>query len=252
MDGNETHPPLYHLEKVRVLRGEKAVLDVDDLRILAGEPCAVVGPNGAGKTTLLRLLAFLVPLDEGVLRFRGQASHPNAPIPLSIRRNVTLVMQQPYLFSGSVWKNIVYGLKVRGVPGKDVPRRAEAALERMNLMDKKHQKARTLSGGEAKRLAIARAVVLEPEVLLLDEPTADVDEENRAQIEETILQLHRERKTTVVLSTHDDTQAKRVASRFITLSGGRLQRAGPMNPPPHRDAEIEGALATKARDPEAP
>jgi tungstate transport system ATP-binding protein len=195
----------------------------------------VVGPNGAGKTTLLRILAFLLRPDEGRIAFRGFELAALGP-PLDLRRSVTLVMQEPYFFSGTVLQNAEYGLRARGVEKGASRRRAQEALDRVGLIGLASQKARTLSGGEGKRLAVARAVAVEPEVLLLDEPTADVDEKNLARIEALILELHREKGTTVILSTHDRNQGSRLSTQVLPLSGGRIAEgvSPPAEPSPER------------------
>jgi tungstate transport system ATP-binding protein len=213
--------PLYQLEKVRVIRGGRPILEVESLELPEGDFTAVVGPNGAGKTTLLRLLAFLVRPDAGTLFFRGKATRGPAESP-AVRRGVTLVMQDPYLFSGSVLSNARYGLRVRGVRGEEASARAREALDRMGILHLADRKAATLSGGEGKRLAVARALATEPEVLLLDEPTADVDRENRARMEDVIRTLSRETDMAVILSTHDEDQAGRLASRVLSLDAGKI------------------------------
>jgi len=227
-------PSLYSLEGVRVNRGGRPVLDVPALDIASGELVAVVGPNGAGKTTLLRVLAFLLPPDEGRVHFRDRVFEAPSTPPLELRRPVAMVMQQPYLFSGSVLSNARYGLKARGVPRAESEARAREALEHVGLGKFADRLARTLSGGEAKRLAVARVLALNPDVLLLDEPTADVDEEQRLRIEEIVRHSHRERGTTVILSTHDKTQALRLEARILSLSGGKIVQAHPENVIPGR------------------
>jgi tungstate transport system ATP-binding protein len=221
--------PLYHLEGIRLVRGGRSILAVDALDVERGEVCAVVGHNGAGKTTLLRLLAFLLRPDEGWIAFRGRPFGPQKAPPPDLRREVTLVMQDPYLFSGTVLSNAAYGLRARGVPAREARDRAAISLDRVGLSSFADRKAGSLSGGESKRLAVARALAVDPAVLLLDEPTADVDEENGRRIESTLSQLNREGETTVVLSTHDKDQALRLSSRILSLSGGRVIDAHPLN-----------------------
>jgi tungstate transport system ATP-binding protein len=220
--------PLYRLTGIRVLHGGKPILNLEALDIPEGAFLVVVGPNGAGKTTLLHILAFLLSPEEGRIAFRSFDLAKDR-LPLLHRRSVTLVMQQPYFFSGSVLENARYGLRVRGEPKEASLGRAREALDRVGLADLASQKARTLSGGEGKRLAVARAIAVEPKVLLLDEPTADVDEKNVSRIEDLVLALHREKGTTVILSTHDRNQADRLSTQILSLSRGRIAE-GPSAP----------------------
>jgi tungstate transport system ATP-binding protein len=204
-----------------VIREGRAILDVPELDIPQGDFLSVVGPNGAGKSTLLRLLAFLIRPDQGRLTFRGTDCGGPA-WPVDLRRDVTLVMQRPYLFSGSVLSNAQYGLRVRGIRGEEARDLAENALDLVGLLPLRDRKAWTLSGGEGKRLAVARALAVQPQVLLLDEPTADVDQDNRTRIENLITDLHLNKNTTILLSTHDPSQANRLATNALSLTDGKI------------------------------
>ncbi|MGH2541248.1 MAG: ATP-binding cassette domain-containing protein, partial [Ardenticatenaceae bacterium] len=174
----------------------RIVLQVAHLTIGAGRTLAVIGPNGAGKSTLLRLLNFLEVPDEGRLCFEGQ---PVAAPPRAVRRAVTTVFQRPLLLNTSVWDNVAYGLWLRGRVER---RQVTEALERVGVDHLARARAATLSGGEAQRVALARALVLEPRVLLLDEPTANLDPANVAIIED-ILQALRGSPTTIVIVSHN-------------------------------------------------
>jgi len=219
-------PPHYRLRGVQrtyAAAGElRRVLDVDALDVPAGEILAVVGPSGAGKSTLLRLLNFLEPPSAGQLHYRG-ALVPAVPS-LSLARRVTTVFQRPVMLAGSVWDNVAYGLRLRGLPPEPA---VSAALARVGLAHLARQAARRLSGGEAQRVALARALVVQPEVLLLDEPTANLDPYHVGVIEDLVRAENAERGTTVVLVTHNVFQARRLAGRAALLLGGRLVEAGP-------------------------
>lgn len=214
---------LYLLENVYKAYDSRRVLNIGRLDIQQGEILVIVGPNGAGKTTLLRLLNFLERPDGGVIRFRGW---PVTEVPLALRRQVTTVFQRPILFSGSVMDNVLYGLRLRGLRSH----RAEAQqmLARLGLEKLARMPARKLSGGEAQRVALARALVLRPDVLLLDEPTANLDPYNVQLIEETIRQQNREEGTTVVLVTHNIFQARRLAHRAALLLDGQIVEIAPV------------------------
>lgn len=210
----------YHIRDLCKEYGDRSVLRVEELDIYRGEVFALVGPSGAGKSTLLRLLNFLEPPSQGSIHFEGHAFDPTQVISVDIRRKVTTVFQKPLLLNRSVWANVHYGLKLRGI--KDSSAQIRAALDKVGLLEFSDKRARTLSGGEAQRVALARAIVLQPEVLLLDEPTANLDPYNIGVIEATVAELNRRRGTTVVLVTHNIFQARRIAQRVALLLEGRV------------------------------
>ncbi len=212
---------VYRLQNVSKEYGDRHVLQVDNLKIERGEVLALVGPSGAGKSTLLRLLNFLEPPNSGRIRFLDVEFDASQPVPLRYRRRVTTVFQRPILLNRSVQANIGYGLRLRGLrdPGGKI---IAEALEQVSLQHLARQRARTLSGGEAQRVALARAIVLRPDVLLLDEPTANLDPYNVGLIEEIVTNLNREQGTTLVLVTHNVFQAKRLAHRVALMLEGRI------------------------------
>ena len=214
---NET---LYELNDVRKMYHGRSVLHIDHLTIQRGEILALVGPSGAGKSTLLRLLNFLETPSNGRIHFLDTPFSANQPMPLALRRKVTTVFQRPYLLNRSVAANIQYGLHLRGQ--RNGQTQVDAALQQVGLQTIARQRARTLSGGEAQRVALARAIVLHPDVLLLDEPTANLDPYNISLIEQIIRQLNEQAGTTIVLVTHNVFQAKRLAHRVALLLDGRI------------------------------
>ena len=211
-------PTVYRLESVRQSYGGRTVLDLDRLEVRAGEILGVVGPSGSGKSTLLRLLNFLERPSEGRLLFAGQAADGERT-PLALRRQVTSVFQHPVLQRASVRANVSYGLRLRGIR-EDA--QVSGLLERVGLAELSHSPARQLSGGEKQRVALARALVIRPRVLLLDEPTANLDPYNVGLIEGIVRAENRENGTTVVLVTHNVFQAHRLAHRTGLLLNGRL------------------------------
>ncbi len=216
---------IFRLQNVTKEYNGRRVLQVDHLKIRQGEVFALVGPSGAGKSTLLRLLNFLEPPTAGRIRFLDVEFSASQPMPLAYRRRVTTVFQRPILLNRRVWRNVGYGLRLRGRRNSDG--RIEKALEQVGLTALARQRARTLSGGEAQRVALARAIVLQPDVLLLDEPTANLDPYNVGLIEEIVQGLNRERGTTVVLVTHNVFQARRLAQRVgLLLEGQIVEEAG--------------------------
>jgi tungstate transport system ATP-binding protein len=211
---------LLRVEDVRQVYEGRKVLRIDHLEIFRGEILALVGPSGAGKSTLLRLLNFLEPPSRGIIHYEGLSFRSGLKMPLAARRQVTTVFQRPHLLNRTVAANVAYGLRLRRFP--DSQARARRALEEVGLSHLADQRARTLSGGEAQRVALARALVIEPEVLLLDEPTANLDPYNVDLIEKSVDQINRERGMTIVLVTHNVFQAKRLAQRAGFLLDGRL------------------------------
>lgn len=220
MSHSESREVCFALEGVAKSYGERCVLSIDRLQVLCGEVLALVGPSGSGKSTLLRLLNFLEPPTSGVIHFQGQGFDAQRPAPLEQRRRITTVSQRPVLLNRSVWDNVRFGLQLRGE--RNAHDQVSEALARVGMPELARQPARTLSGGEAQRVALARAMVLRPDVLLLDEPTANLDPYNVGLIEETVRALNRERGTTVVLVTHNVFQARRLAHRVGLLLEGRL------------------------------
>lgn len=210
----------YRIRDLAKVYEGREVLRVDRLDICRGEIFGLVGPSGAGKSTFLRLLDFLEPPTSGSIQFGAAEFGPSHPMPLELRRRVTTVFQRPILLSRNVWANAAYGVRLRGQ--RNAHGRIEAALEQVGLAALARQRARTLSGGEAQRVALARAIVLQPDVLLLDEPTANLDPYNVGLIEETVRSLNQERGTTMVLVTHNVFQARRLAHRVALILNGKI------------------------------
>jgi tungstate transport system ATP-binding protein len=213
---------VYRLESIRHRYAERVVLDVDRLEVGRGETLAVIGPSGSGKSTLLRLLQFLERPTAGRLWFDGRAIDSDPP--LEIRRRVTTVFQRPLVLSRSVRANLTYGLQVRGVAER--PGEIDRLLGGLGLTHLAHAPANTLSGGEVQRVSFGRALAFAPDVLLLDEPTANLDPRNVRLVEDLI----RERQSqgvTIVLATHQIFQARRLAHRAALLLDGQIVEAAP-------------------------
>lgn len=205
----------------RVFKG-RTILDLEHLAIENQKIYTLIGANGAGKTTLLNLLAFLDRPTSGQLQFSGQRVTGSRQQLLELRRRVVLVDQYPILFTAPVWKNVEFGLKVRGIAKKIRERRVREVLELVGMEAFYHADAHKLSGGESKRVALARALIIEPEVLLCDEPTANVDEENQEIILRILERINTEQKTSIILATHYLAQSRRLADHTLVLEHGRL------------------------------
>jgi tungstate transport system ATP-binding protein len=203
--------------------GKEALKDIS-CEFTAGKIGAVIGPNGSGKTSLLRLISRLDRPSRGEIAYMsgGGCALPG----ISLMRRMTLVSQATVLFNTSLYNNIAYGLKARGLPPGSVKARVEEALAAVGLNALAHAQAGTLSGGEAQRAAFARAYALRPELALLDEPSANLDPDGVALMERLVLRMKEEYGTTFVIVTHNLFQARRLADRVFFLYGGELVESG--------------------------
>lgn len=206
--------------------GERDILKNVNLRVDRGEVFALIGPTGAGKTTLLRLIDLIDMPTSGKIYFDGVDTAESAKVRLGMRRRMAFVLQKPVVFNLSVYDNVAYGLKWRGVGGSALREKVSHILEMVSLSTDKNRNARTLSGGEVQRVAIARAIAIEPEVLLLDEPTANLDPLSASKIEELIASIIQHYATTIIMATHDLSQGQRLADRVGVLMDGELLQTG--------------------------
>jgi len=200
----------------------KIVLDIPHLSIERGKIYGVVGPNGSGKTTLLSIMNLLIRPTTGQVFFDGKPINYEDNSRLDIQRSMALTLQTPYLFNTTVEGNIAYGLRARGNPRKNWTAIVDDALQKVGLRGLAKRRARELSGGESQLVAIARALVIDPKILFLDEPTANVDARHIRGLQEVIAAINGDRGTTIVLTTHDLSQAYRVAHHVFPLFEGRL------------------------------
>jgi tungstate transport system ATP-binding protein len=217
---------MFLLEKLHQKYGEKEVLKGINLRVERGEVLALIGPTGAGKTTFLRILDLLDIPAAGKIYFAGQDVTRSKRLRLETRRRMALVFQKPVAFKASVYDNVAYALKVRGHNGRDISARVNSMLDTVDLADYRNRNALSLSGGEAQRVALARAMITQPEVLLLDEPTANLDPISTSTIENLIKRFNREYETTIIMATHDMAQGQRLAHRIGVLMNGELMQIG--------------------------
>ena len=197
------------------------VLCVPRLEVQAGEVLAVVGHNGSGKSTLLETMAFLQKPQTGKIFLDGLDVWAQKS-PLPARRRCPILLQRTVLFKTTVLNNVTYGLRIRGLKRGEARRRAEAVLRLVRLDTLAGRGHRELSGGQRRCVALARLLALEPEILLLDEPTAHVDHANEHLIEEAIRDLHARTGMTVIMASHNARQAMALADRVVTLVDGRL------------------------------
>jgi len=197
-----------------------------NLDIKGGEVFAVIGPTGAGKTTLLRLLDLLEVPASGSIYFDGMDVTVNKSLRLEARRRMSFVLQKPIVFNMSVYDNVACGLKWRGEKGGIIRQKVNQVLELVGMAEYSSRNARALSGGETQRVAIARALAVEPEVLFLDEPTANLDPISTSKIEEVLAHIISDQKITVVMATHNMTQGQRLAGRIGVIMNGEVLQIG--------------------------
>jgi tungstate transport system ATP-binding protein len=203
--------------------GKAAILIDINLTVERGKVLALIGPTGSGKTTLLRLINLLEEPSCGCILFDDQLAgrKKNSEL-LELRRRMAMVFQKPVMFRGTVRENVAFGMNLRG---KVDPERVADALSEVGLSGYEDRDASTLSGGEMQRIALARALILEPDLLLLDEPTANLDPKSAGAINR-LLQSISGQKTTVVLATHDMMQCKMLADRVAVLVAGKIVALG--------------------------
>ncbi len=207
------------LQDIELRRGDFC-LDVEQLELKKGRIYLLEGANGAGKSTLLQLMAMLMVPTKGMICFAGEKVL-NASQRQRLRRQITLVDQTPYLFDASVYQNLAFGLRLRNISGDLLNLRISQTLKMVGLSGFETHHARRLSGGETRRVALARAMVLRPRLLLLDEPNAGLDQEILPIFEQCLAVLPGQ-GTTVVLASHDCNQSRRLDGQVMTLDKGRL------------------------------
>jgi len=202
------------------------VLRQTTVTIKEGEAFALIGPTGSGKTTLIRLLDLLLFPTAGRIHFNGIDVTYDKHARLEARRRMSYVQQKPVVFNMNVYDSVACGLKWRHEKADLIKRKVEHALELIDMSDYRTRNAKTLSGGETQRVAIARALVTEPEILFLDEPTANLDPISTSKIERVIHDVIKEKKVAVVMATHDMVQGQQLATRIGVLLDGELMQVG--------------------------
>ena len=235
--------PLLSLDNVVVRAGSRVLLDVETFRVAPGEIVAVIGPNGAGKTTLLHTAALLQPPNAGSVTILGTVATPASTVRL--RRAVSVVFQDPLLFDIRVLGNAAAGLRFQGVSRAEAETRARTWLARFGVESLAGRKARGLSGGEASRVALARAFATEPALLLLDEPFSALDAPTRGSLLPALRDRLRETGAAAVLVTHDLDEAVAFADRLAVMAAGRIVADGfaadlIARPPSRQAAELLG------------
>lgn len=238
--------PLLRGTGLRRVYGRRTAVEVDRIELAAGELLAVFGPNGAGKSTLLRLLAMLEKPDAGRVAFRGATGRAGER---ALRAASAVVFQHAHFWRDSVAYNVGLGLTLRGVPRAEARERSSRVCEQLGIAHLLGAHISELSGGEAQRVALARALVLDPEILFLDEPTANLDTDARLELRQDLERVARERARSVFLITHDRNEAFHLADRVAVIRDGRLLQTGTPkdiyeNPADAYTARLTGAELT--------
>jgi tungstate transport system ATP-binding protein len=241
---------LVQIRDLRIRRSKATVLEVPSLDVEKGEILAVVGPNGAGKTTFLLALANLLGRQEGEIIFAGKSLHRWDV--LEHRRRISLVFQNPLLLDMSVADNVGLGLRFRGRPSAEIETRISEWLHKLGIEALAKRRAGELSGGEAQRVCLARAFVLNPELLLLDEPFPALDPPTRLKLLDDLAALLADDHRTAILVTHNLKEAGKLSDRVAVIVGGRLRQVGPASQIKRRPADAEVAAFLQSMPRSAP
>ena len=213
------------LTDFKVNRDGVRILEIPSFSLRENEFISLIGPNGAGKSTLLLAILGLIKPESGSLWYRGSELKSEAAR-LAFRRKTAMVLQEPLLFDGSVYDNVASGLKIRGIAGGELRNRVTTQLERFKLVDLADRSARKLSGGESRRVSLARAFAVDPEVIFFDEPFANLDAPTRQSLTDDLDRVLHERQIAAILVTHDQSDALRMSSRVVVLNNGSVVQDG--------------------------
>jgi len=213
------------LKDLKVNRGGVQILDIPSFSLGENEFISLIGPNGAGKSSLLLAIMGLIKLESGSVVHRGREIVSDASR-LQLRRRIAMVLQEPLLFDSTVYDNVASGLRIRGLRRAELGDRVMTYLERFNLADLARRSARKLSGGEARRVSLARAFAVEPEMIFFDEPFANLDAPTRQSLTDDMDRVIRERGIAAILVTHDQSEALRMSNRVVVLNRGRVVQDG--------------------------
>jgi tungstate transport system ATP-binding protein len=205
----------------------KTIIKDVSLTLKKGDIYSFIGPSGAGKSTFLRIINLLEKPTSGEIIFDGKNFNGISKEEIiEIRRRMAFVFQKPVLFNMSVFDNVAWGLNIRKIKWDEVKKRTTEAIKTVGLTEFEDQNALYLSGGEAQRVSIARCIVIEPELLLLDEPTANLDPSNVSLVESIIKRMNKEKDMTILMATHNMLQAKRLGTKIGFLLEGELVEEG--------------------------
>ncbi|PKM96510.1 MAG: ABC transporter [Firmicutes bacterium HGW-Firmicutes-1] len=196
---------------------ERTVLNIESLLFESNKLYGIIGPNGAGKSTLLRIISGIEQNTSGEIYYNRCILNEQ------ISKLITFMSQRHYLLKTSVFNNIAYPLKIRKQSKKTIESKVNEIMMELQLFDLRDQLATSLSGGEAQKVALARALIFEPQLLLLDEPTANIDPNSMKLIEKVILKRNNEKKGTTIMITHNMSQARRLCDEVIFMNKGEIE-----------------------------
>ena len=211
-----------HFSNLKKTYEQQTVLDIPSIEIESGSFWGIIGPNGSGKSTLMKIVAGLSDPTTGFV------AYDDLRLSRKTRESMTLVFQKPYLLRTSVYHNIAYPLQIRGVTPRETQKRVTEMLELLNIESLREQRAWTLSGGEAQKVALARALVFKPRLLMLDEPTANIDPASILMLEQQIRSYYDQYQPTILMVTHNVQQTKRICDRVAFMYQGNVLESGPL------------------------
>ncbi|UOE92185.1 ATP-binding cassette domain-containing protein [Alkalihalobacillus sp. LMS39] len=216
---------IIELHQIKVETKKDCLLHIEYFPLHQGDIIGVIGPNGAGKSTLVKVMSFLQTPSHGTVFYKGKQKQAST-VPLQLRRKFAIVMQQSLLFNKTVYDNVSLGLRFRKSPKKDIEEAVYFWLEKFNILHLAKKNAKTLSGGEAQRVNLARALILSPEVLFLDEPFSALDFPTKAVLLRELKDILQETKTTTVFVSHDLIEIKHLTKNLCVLVDGKMKQFG--------------------------
>ncbi|WP_040203980.1 ABC transporter ATP-binding protein [Neobacillus jeddahensis] len=218
--------PLIEVKDLTYSAQSKLILDIAEFQVFSGEFLGIMGPNGAGKSTLLKMLSFLEKQTSGEIMYLGQ-SIPKGNVPLELRRKFSIALQQSLLLDGTVFHNIAIGLTLRKIPKPIIKKQVAHWMELFGISHLAKKNALYLSGGEAQRVNLARAMIVDPEILFLDEPFSALDFPTKIRLMEDFKQIIKESNTTAVFVSHDLMEIHYLTNRLAIMVNGEVKQSGP-------------------------
>ncbi|MFN7249467.1 MAG: ABC transporter ATP-binding protein [Anaerobacillus sp.] len=216
---------ILELKDVKVFSNKHTLLDIPTFSLQEGDLVGVIGPNGAGKSTLLKILSFLEAPTEGQVLYKGEEKRANT-LSLLLRRKFAVALQQSLLFDMTVYQNVALGLKLRKENKNVIDEKVSYWLTKFNIAHLAKKNARSLSGGEAQRVNLARALILAPEVLFLDEPFSALDFPTKAQLIQDFKEILKDTGTTTFLVSHDLLEIKHLTKSLAVILNGKVEQFG--------------------------
>ncbi|MFE8696629.1 ABC transporter ATP-binding protein [Cytobacillus sp. FJAT-53684] len=217
--------PIIRLEDIQFNKKDSMILSVPNLSITQGEILGIMGPNGAGKSTLVRILSCLQAPTKGRIYYKS-VELPSSRISIELRRRWAVVLQQTLIFDTTVFQNVAAGLKIRKVPRAQIKEKVEFWLDQFGISHLAKKNAHHLSGGEAQRVNLARALILEPEVLYLDEPFSALDFPTKVKLLKDFKSIIKDTDTTTIFVSHDLTEIQFMTDRLAILMNGEIEQIG--------------------------